>query len=166
MHTDTVIESTVPLSTEKDGKTTFRRIELIEELTSEQKKMRYMMKFHFIDLEFHEANQTTNEHMESVALHGYRTFLWTQHARVALKREHNRLVARLVAIEIVDNILDWMLEGWHFGERQSRYETLGYVPSIKKYGFIKPGVDTKVRVCRNHARLSQVTIHRNTRSRV
>lgn len=144
MHTEGVIESSVPLSTKRDGKMMFRRIELIEELTSEQKHLRHMLKLHFIDLEFHKANQTTNEHIESVALHGYRTFLWTQHARVALEREHSRLVARLVAIEIADDILDWMLEGWHFGERQSSHESVGYVPSIKKGGFIKPGVDTKV----------------------
>lgn len=144
MHTEDVIESTVPLSTKRDGSTTFRRIELIEELSSEQKHLRYMLKLHFIDHEFHEVNQTTCEHIESVALHGYRTFLWTKDARIALEREHSRLVARSVAIEITDYILEWMLEGWHFGERQSRHEAMGYVPSIRKDGFVTPGLYTKV----------------------
>lgn len=143
-HTEDIIESTVPVSTTRNGRTVFRRTELIEELSSELKCLRYKLKLHLIDHEFHEANQTTKEHIESVALHGYRTFLWTKDARIALEREHNRLVARLVAIEIADDILEWMLEGWHFGERQSRHEAVGYVPSIKKDGFVKPGVDAKV----------------------
>lgn len=143
---DDTMESIAPLSVQREGKTTFRRSELVEELTSEQKQLRHMLKLHFIDMEFHDANQTTSEHIECFALHGYRTLLWTQDARVALEREHSRLVARLVAIEIVDDILQWMLEGWRFGERQSPHEAVGHVPRLKKdRGVIKVGVGQKVR---------------------
>ena len=34
-------------------------------------------------------------------------------------------------------MLDWMMEGWHFGERKSKSSALGYVPSLKGDGFIK-----------------------------
>ena len=52
-------------------------------------------------------------------LHGYRTLLWVNNARKALEREHNRLVAQTFAIELVDDILEYMLEGWYFGESGS-----------------------------------------------
>ena len=37
-------------------------------------------------------------------------------ARNVLEKEHNKLVAKSVAKEIIDGILQWMLEGWYFGE--------------------------------------------------
>lgn len=139
-----ILERHLPKSVKRNEIKTFRRGELIEELSAERKHLRYMMKLHFIDVEFHDANRTSKQHMECVALHGYRTFLWTSDARVALEREHSRLVARMVATEIAGDILEWMLEGWHFGERQSRHDALGYVPSMKKIGMIKAGIDAKV----------------------
>ena len=48
-----------------------------------------------------------------------------------------RLIADLLANEIVDTILTWMLEGWYFGERESEYPALGYVPSLRKEGPIR-----------------------------
>jgi hypothetical protein len=58
--------------------------------------------------------------MHVQALHGYKTMQWTGDAKLALGREQSRLVARLVANEMADSILEWMLEGWHFGERKSK----------------------------------------------
>jgi hypothetical protein len=46
-----------------------------------------------------------------------------------------------VASEMVDEILDYMLDGWYFGETQSLHTVAGYVPSIKPDGNIKPGQD-------------------------
>eukprot|EP00752_Nemacystus_decipiens_P001471 g1447.t1 len=128
---ENVIESTLPSSVKRDGNTTFRRVDFIEDLSSEQKHLRLMMKLHFIDEEFHEANRTPKQHIQSTALHGYRTFLWTKDARVALEREHSRLVARVVAVEVAHDILEWMLDGWHFGERPSQRATIGGIPSIQ-----------------------------------
>ncbi|CAM9506461.1 unnamed protein product [Ectocarpus fasciculatus] len=129
--TENVIESTWPSSVEVDGNTYFRRVDFIDELSSEQSYLRQRLKLHFIDEEFHEANRTSKQHIECVALHGYRTLLWTKDARVALEREHNRLVARAVAVEVTHDILQWMLEGWHFGERQPEHATLGHTPSVQ-----------------------------------
>ena len=47
----------------------------------------------------------------------------------------------VVASDIVDDALEWMLEGWHFGERESRYSVAGYVPSLKSDGFVRAGSD-------------------------
>jgi hypothetical protein len=42
---------------------------------------------------------------------------------------------------VVDDILDWMLEGWYFGERESQFKVLGYVPTIKSTGKVRAGQD-------------------------
>ncbi|CAN0345955.1 unnamed protein product, partial [Ectocarpus sp. 12 AP-2014] len=135
--TEKMIESTWPSSVEMDGNTYFRRGDFIDELSSEQSYLRQRLKLHFIDEEFHEANRTSKQHIECVALHGYRTLLWTKDARVALEREHNRLVARAVAVEVTHDILHWMLEGWHFGERQSEHASLGHTPTVDVDGLVK-----------------------------
>lgn len=44
-----------------------------------------------------------------------------------------------VSQEIVDDILEYMLEGWYFGERESNYNLIGYVPSVKKDGMMVGG---------------------------
>lgn len=139
-----MIESYLPMSVQRDGNTCFRRVNLIEELNVEQSHLRHNMKLHFIDEEFHEANRTSEQHIECVALHGYRTLLWTKDARIALEREHSRLVARVVAVEITHDILEWMLEGWHFGERPSQGSTLGCAPSIQAKSLLKADIDTEV----------------------
>jgi len=74
-------------------------------------------------------------------LHGYAMMLWTNNARQALQARQSRLVAYAVAKDAIDDILDWMLEGWFFGERESSYNILGNVPTIKKDGPIKSGQD-------------------------
>lgn len=142
--TEKMVESTLPISVQWDGVTSFRRVDFIHELSLEQKHLRLMLKLHHIDDEFHEANRTSSDHMESVALHGYRTFLWTKDARVALEREHSRLVARVVAVEITHDILEWMLEGWHFGERPCRHATQRHVPSVQANVPTKTGADDEV----------------------
>lgn len=134
--TDNMIESTWPSSVQIDGNTYFRRVDFIDELSSEQSYLRQRLKLHFIDEEFHEANRTSKQHIECVALHGYRTLLWTKDARVALEREHNRLVARAMAVEVTHDILQWMLEGWHFGER--------HTPVVQVDGLVKASIYAKV----------------------
>lgn len=94
---------------------------------------------------------STAEYVEVATLHGYHTMLWSENARIALEAEHDRLVAQVTAREIVDDILDWMLEGWCFGERKSEFVVAGYVPSMKKTGFVRVGQEqvaatAKVRV--------------------
>ena len=139
------IESVIPLSVQRGGVTTFRRTDLIDELSMEQSHLRQMLELHLIDQEFHDVNMTSRAHVECVALHGYRTLLWTKDARVALEREHDRLVARLVATETIHDILAWMLEGWYFGEQPSRYDAAGYTPSsIKETWLTKTRIDNKV----------------------
>jgi hypothetical protein len=129
-----VFESTVALSSQLGGNTIYRRQDLIDELHTENSEIELHISLDQIDMELHDAYAHKGEYFESQFLHGYSIMLWTNHARIALESRQSRLVAMTVAKEIVDDILDFMLEGWIFGERQSNYHVLGYVPSIKKGG--------------------------------
>ena len=130
------------LSAQRGGATRFKRDELIHELMWESRELERRMKLNGIDKELHDAYATRKEYMEVKVLHGYSTLLWTGNARRALEREHNKLVAITTSAEVVDDILEWMLEGWYFGERESKQVVAGYVPSLKKDGFVKPGTET------------------------
>jgi hypothetical protein len=60
------------------------------------------------------------EYVVVEVLHGYRTLLWRGSAVKALEEEHNNLVAAQISGEIIDDILENMREGWHFGEVKSK----------------------------------------------
>ncbi|CAM9091089.1 unnamed protein product, partial [Phaeothamnion confervicola] len=113
----TVLTSVVPASVGKGGSPIFKREDLEHELSWELRHVRFMVRLSAIDAELHTAGRTTADFFECHALHGYRTMLWTADARRALDAEQSRLLARLVAVEVVDGILQDMLEGWQFGER-------------------------------------------------
>lgn len=134
-------ESSVCLSAQLGGNKFFRRIDLLEELTNEQFELKRVVELNNVDRELHDCYATRSEYVTVVHLHGYPMQLWTNNARLAMEARQNRLVAQITAKEIADDILDWMLEGWYFGERESDYNVLGYVPSIKKDGKIKSGQD-------------------------
>ena len=136
-----VLESYVPLSAARGGNPHFKRDDLLYELNWEDKQLAMRSHLDALDRELHDAHATNKEYMEVKALHGYATMMWTNNARRALEREHNRYVATVVASDIVDDALEWMLEGWHFGERESRYSVAGYVPSLKSDGFVRAGTD-------------------------
>ena len=136
-----IMDSQVALSAQRGGSTRFKRQDLVHELMWESRELERRMKLNGIDKELHDSYATRKEYMEVKVLHGYSTLLWTGNARRALEREHNKLVAITTASDVVDDILEWMLEGWYFGERESMQTVAGYVPSLKKDGFIKPGTE-------------------------
>lgn len=136
-----IFESDVCLSAQLGGNRVFKRMALMDELTYERRELHQRLDLNNIDMELHDAFCTRKEYFESKFLHGYRLMLWTNNARLALENRHSRLCALSVAKEIVDDILDWMLEGWYFGERESQYKVLGFVPTIKSKGKIKAGQD-------------------------
>lgn len=134
-----VFESDISLSAQLGGNRIFRRHDLLDELNDEIRELQIRIELANVDKELHDAYATRKEFFESRELHGYRVILWTNNARKALEARQSRLVALSVAKEVVADILDSMLEGWVFGERQSQFQALGYVPSIKKDGFIRAG---------------------------
>ena len=136
-----VFSSLVALSAQLGGNTKFRRKDLLAELTGEYADLERRIRLDNIDRELHDAYASRKEYIEVRHLHGYGTMLWTTNARKALEAERSRLLSITTAKDVVDDILDWMLEGWYFGERESSHNVIGYVPSINPNGFIFAGQD-------------------------
>lgn len=107
-----VFESEVCLSAQLGGTKIFRRIPLLEELNDEKREIEQRLDLNSVDKELHDAYNTRKEYFESKFLHGYSIMLWTNNARLALEARQSRLSAQSVAKEVVDDILDWMLEGY------------------------------------------------------
>ncbi|RYH22834.1 hypothetical protein EON65_18685, partial [archaeon] len=134
-----VFESDISLSAQLGGNRIFRRHDLLDELNDEIRELLLRIDLTNVDREVHDAFATRKEFFESTHLHGYTVMLWTNNARKALDARQSRLCALVVAKEVVEDILDYMLEGWVFGERQSQFHALGFVPTIKKDGNIRAG---------------------------
>ena len=86
------VESTVALSAQLGGNTFFKRLELLDELTTEADDLTKRIELDNIDWELHESYNTRGEYMEVKFLHGYSMVLWTNNARKAL--ENRRLCPR------------------------------------------------------------------------
>ena len=136
-----IFESDVCLSVQLGGNRVFKRQDLVDELMYEIRELGQRIDLNNIDRELHDAYATRKEYFESKYLHGYSLLLWTNNARMALEMRQSRLCALSVSKEVVDDILDWMLEGWYFGERESQFKVLGYVPTIKATGKVRAGQD-------------------------
>jgi hypothetical protein len=76
----------------------------------------------------------SEDYIEIRTLHGFPQRQYRFDAITALEHECTVLLAKVTAHDVVDTILNWMLEGWHFGEREPTVEIAGFVPSIKKDG--------------------------------
>jgi hypothetical protein len=137
MHPDVEkFESVVPLSAKRGGSRRFRRADLMHELTFEDTLLERQVRLCGLDRELHDSWATKKDHIEVRVLHGYRTLMWVSNARKALNFEHNKLVAATFATDLVDDILEFMLEGWVFGEIKSKFRMAGFVPSVKPEGTI------------------------------
>jgi hypothetical protein len=100
-------------------------MDLLDELNTEIRELNRRIELNNIDFELHEAYKTRSEYMEVKFLHGYSMILWTNNARRALQARQSRLVAMTTGVEIVDDILNHMLEGWVFGETESHFTAAG-----------------------------------------
>ena len=143
-----VVESTVCLMAQLGGESVFSKTEVLWDLESERNNLKNEMDLNNVDKELHDAYATRKEFIEVKHLHGYGVMLWTNNARSALQARQARLIATTVVKEVVDDILDYMLEGWYFGERESAFTMIGYVPSIKP-----GGRDTRIRAGQDQIRL-------------
>jgi len=136
------IISDIALSAQLGGNRIFKRLDLLDELSTELKELERHLHLNDVDRELHEAYSSRKEFVEVKSLHGYSMMLWTNNARVALEARQSRMVAYTVAKDVVNDILDYMLEGWFFGERESSFNVLGLVPSVADgAGYIRAGQD-------------------------
>mmetsp|Transcript_23616 Transcript_23616/g.36590 ORF Transcript_23616/g.36590 Transcript_23616/m.36590 type:complete len:490 (-) Transcript_23616:126-1595(-) len=116
-------ETNIAASTMKGGNSLFHCDDLLHELTREVNHIERQVRLSKIDKELHDILASDKEYSEVTALHGYTMCMWTSEAEKALEYEHNKLVATTVSSEVVDTILDGMLDGWHFGEIQTKHTT-------------------------------------------
>lgn len=63
-------------------------------------------------------------------MHGYRSLMWVGDARKTLHNTRNRFIAQTFVAELVDDLLEAMLEGWAFGERESNFTVAGFAPTV------------------------------------
>ena len=113
---DRVLTSTIAASAMRGGSNIFHRVDLIYQLVKEKEEIGHRLTLCEVDTELHRAYAFSGPYFEISSLHGYPTLLSTDNACRALESKHNNLVARTVAVNVVNGILNWMMEGWHFGE--------------------------------------------------
>ena len=129
------IQSVVARSTMNGGETNFIRTQLIKELSAEIVKIDSKLKLAQIDDELHRTYASKEAKVSIRSIHGYDTTVTRQDAIWALDREHNRHVAKMMASETIDNILEFMLDGWFFGERDTKAKKqLEELPSFDQRG--------------------------------
>lgn len=65
-------------------------------------------KLHCVDMELHNAIlKRSQKYTVTRALHNYDSMMFTEDAIYALEREHNRLIAKISALEVIDDVLEW-----------------------------------------------------------
>ena len=114
------LQSIVARSSLNGGETTFIRSDLIKELSDEIHEIDTKLSLAQIDSELHDAYACQDDSITIRSIHGYDMTVKRRDGILALEHEHNRHIANLVSTEIVEGILEWMLEGWYFGERNTK----------------------------------------------
>mmetsp|Transcript_56724 Transcript_56724/g.113654 ORF Transcript_56724/g.113654 Transcript_56724/m.113654 type:complete len:817 (+) Transcript_56724:1697-4147(+) len=137
------LESYVPLSSMRGGSTSHRRSDLVEELRREGELMVAYLKLNHVDKELHDTCQASKEYVAVSSVHGYASLMWVGDAKKALGSMRDQLIARTLVLEIVDDLLEEMLEGWSFGEKESSFTVCGFVPSVKADGVVRSGGDQR-----------------------
>ena len=114
------LQSIVARSALNGGETTFIRTDLIKELSDEIHEIDTKLSLAQIDSELHDAYACQDDSITIRSIHGYDMTVKRRDGILALEHEHNRHIANLVSTDIVDGILNWMLQGWYFGERDTK----------------------------------------------
>ena len=102
----------------------------IEILSNEIKSIDASIALCSIDRELHQVYATANESVTVSSIHGFPTTVQRDNAIHALEFEHNRLVAKELATETIESVLDWMLQGWYFGEPDDDEQTITWADEV------------------------------------
>lgn len=135
-----LLHSEVVLSFHRSGPPRLPRGDLVFQLAVEAAGLHDKLRLAELDKELHDVLCATGDSVTTVALHGHPQTAWKANAVTALKRQVAPLTARQVAESVVEDILEWMQEGWHFGEAPSAVPAAGYVPSLGLTGRIAKGL--------------------------
>lgn len=118
--TSNIVQSIVPRSSKNGGGTNHNRDELIQELSDEIKEIGLKLNLAQIDSELHKAYACSDKTVTVNSIHHIAQTVERCDGIAVLEYEHNRHIAQIVSIEVVDSILEWMLEGWYWGERDTK----------------------------------------------
>lgn len=110
-HESGLIRSVIARSVLSGSDNIFHPSDLIKELSTEIKEIESAIKLSLIDKELHHAYSSASESVTVRSIHGFDTTVKRDNAISALEFEHNRHIAKSVAVETIEGILDWMLEG-------------------------------------------------------
>ena len=83
-------------------------IELLRQASLEAQTIDDKCKLYRVDMELHSIIQKkTQKYIITRALHNYDCMMFTTDAIYTLEKEHDRLIAKITAAEIIDDILAW-----------------------------------------------------------
>ncbi len=125
----------------KRRKALFREIKSADDHTSKKiseeiQAISAKLKLTLVDKELHEAHAANNNETITVrSIHGFPASFNRADAIAALEHEHNRHVGSIVAKNVVDDILAWMLDGWYFGQYSQPSSSISNAPP----SFVKRG---------------------------
>lgn len=92
-----------------------------KEISKEIQVISQQIKVARVDKELHDAYLANDEEEIAVtSIHGFPVALSRNDAIVALERERNKHLGALMAVEVIDDILQWLLDGWYFGQSSSQ----------------------------------------------
>jgi len=134
----TFVRSELTLSFLRGGPAKQTKADIVFELSYELAALKSLLRLAEVDKELHGCYSTNEEAVTTVALHGYPQQTWRSNAIVQLEAESNRIVAKQVAASLIEDALEYMLEGWYFGERKSTQIVAGYVPSLNQDRPLRP----------------------------
>ena len=107
--TTRIVQSTVARSTINGGDMKFVRGQLMKELSDEINHIDTMLSLSRIDSEIHQAYACNDELVTIRSIHGYDMSVMRRDGILALEFEHNRHISKIIAVEIVDDILQWLV---------------------------------------------------------
>ena len=103
----TTVQSAVALSSLRGGDTKFNRKELINELSEEIELIDSKLLLTRIDSELHRTYANNDESITICSVHGYDVTVERRDGISILEQEHNKYIAQIASIEVIDDILEW-----------------------------------------------------------
>lgn len=99
-----------------------------------------------VDKELHDAYLANDEEEITVtSIHGFPVALSRNDAIAALERERDKHLGALMTVQVIDDVLQWMLDGWYFGQSSSQElstTTLQIKPSSVQRGSLLAKANT------------------------
>ena len=136
------IRCTIARSMLNRGESQFVPSELIKELSDKIEKIEKAIKLCSIDEELHAVVGTVSKSVMVQSIHGFPTTVSRENAVSALEFQHCRLIASAMAAETIESILNWMLEGWYFGQCDNSHNQIDgslqdETPSFEERGTLR-----------------------------